>query len=57
VLSFSCQPRPRFFTKYYLIPVGVIFIAMVIFMPHAAGAPGIYAAMTEPVARAVRPRC
>ena len=24
----------RFFTEYYLIPVGVIFIAMVIFMPQ-----------------------
>ena len=24
----------RFFTEYYLIPVGIIFIAMVIFMPH-----------------------
>jgi len=24
----------RFFTEYYLIPVGLIFIAMVIFMPH-----------------------
>ena len=24
----------RFFTEFYLIPVGIIFIAMVIFMPH-----------------------
>ena len=24
----------RFFTEYYLIPVGVIFIAMVLFMPQ-----------------------
>ena len=24
----------RFFTEFYLIPVGVIFIAMVIFMPQ-----------------------
>ena len=24
----------RFFTEYYLIPVGIIFIAMVIFMPQ-----------------------
>ena len=24
----------RFFTEYYLIPVGVIFVAMVIFMPQ-----------------------
>jgi branched-chain amino acid transport system permease protein len=24
----------RFFTEYYLIPVGIIFIAMVIFMPR-----------------------
>ena len=24
----------RFFTEYYLIPVGLIFIAMVIFMPQ-----------------------
>jgi ABC-type branched-subunit amino acid transport system permease subunit len=28
----------RLFTKYYLISVGVIFIAMVIFMPQ--GLPG-----------------
>jgi branched-chain amino acid transport system permease protein len=24
----------RFLTEYYLIPVGVIFVAMVIFMPQ-----------------------
>jgi ABC-type branched-subunit amino acid transport system permease subunit len=24
----------RFFTEYYLIPVGIIFIAMVIFLPQ-----------------------
>jgi len=24
----------RFFTEYYLIPVGIIFIAMIIFMPQ-----------------------
>jgi branched-chain amino acid transport system permease protein len=24
----------RFFTEYYLIPVGIIFVAMVIFMPR-----------------------
>jgi ABC-type branched-subunit amino acid transport system permease subunit len=24
----------RFFTEYYLIPVGLMFIAMVIFMPQ-----------------------
>jgi len=24
----------RFFTEYYLIPVGIIFVAMVIFMPQ-----------------------
>jgi ABC-type branched-subunit amino acid transport system permease subunit len=24
----------RFFTEYYLIPLGLIFIAMVIFMPQ-----------------------
>jgi len=24
----------RFFTEYYLIPVGIIFVAIVIFMPQ-----------------------
>jgi len=30
----SREAFSRFFTEFYLIPVGIIFIAMVIFMPH-----------------------
>ena len=36
-VSFSLLLREafsRFFTEYYLIPVGIIFIAMIIFMPQ-----------------------
>jgi branched-chain amino acid transport system permease protein len=29
-----CEALSRFFTEYYLIPLGLIFIAMVIFMPQ-----------------------
>ena len=36
----------RFFTEYYLIPLGLIFIAMVIFMPRAAR---VREAVAEPV--------
>jgi ABC-type branched-subunit amino acid transport system permease subunit len=31
---FLLREASRFFTEYYLIPVGVIFILMVIFLPQ-----------------------
>ncbi len=38
----------RFLTEYYLIPVGVVFIAMVIFMPQ--GLLGLRAPLAQPIA-------
>jgi branched-chain amino acid transport system permease protein len=49
----------RFFTEYYLIPVGIIFIAMVIFVPHpdfAALNPGYHAGSLTPEPHRPGPR-